>query len=322
MSELKEKNRIKFFPYSKDAMKVLHEPNSSDLPVYYRADKNSEWTTSSSLLSDFMAKIPVTNNAVNDPEVKYTRDGKFLLIRIINTNLHILNESFDHLLGIKLAGALNISRQAGQEKISVTSLGRPDKTDSHTDSYGRFWKIRRFNIMQGMIFYFAFLDTPEGISGLGKTGYLMRYNDLSEIKFMTDFCAVPLHGSAEQWAAFLMLPENRIDNCSVTPGSKPVFRCNYIEFSPASAAVFEAAKIFSIWQACNLMNPEKLSVWRMGIRNEENQTGFFIRKMDNPLPEAPVSYTNIWVRASSAMSPWDGKTMNKKGQTCSYFDVM
>ncbi len=109
--------------------------------------------------------------------------------------------------------ALALSRMVGQRKIRITSLGPAKKESLFTDSYGRRWQVRTWQLalLDAVLVSYS-LPVPDGYVAMIRTGPVASEADANrDLRVMTDFAQTSLSGTLEQWRAYLaqraLLPE-------------------------------------------------------------------------------------------------------------------
>jgi serine protease Do len=105
----------------------------------------------------------------------------------------------------KLLLGLKLPRDIGAQSIRITSMGAPQRTQQHTDRFGRVWQewAWSFGFSDLQLLVHA-LPTPEGYVGL--MHYATASNSRSaeaELRLLGDYLHVYYGGSVRQWRALL-----------------------------------------------------------------------------------------------------------------------
>lgn len=123
----------------------------------------------------------------NQPLKKFLANGK---------------QNMDYLLK-----AITYDRSVGGQKVRVTSLGKPVRTESFTDKYDRKWLIRRWVIeYDDSAVVTMTLPRPDGSATLMRSAGLSAINShLADLKAIADYTYVSYYGTLKQWDDYLAL---------------------------------------------------------------------------------------------------------------------
>ncbi|MBQ9239321.1 MAG: trypsin-like peptidase domain-containing protein [Treponema sp.] len=107
--------------------------------------------------------------------------------------------------------AVHFTRNVTGERIAITSLGEPCRSESYVDYFGRTWLVNYWNLQfvdQMLISYV--LPLPDGLYlmlDIDSTGTILNSGAL-DLAFIADFAIPTYNGTYAQWLEFLALPES------------------------------------------------------------------------------------------------------------------
>lgn len=99
----------------------------------------------------------------------------------------------------------NLHRDVGDEKVKVTSLGRPLSTEAFTDRLGRTWHIDAFALpFLDSEILLATTPTPDGEAGLLRFSRAREKAEIAlQMRMTVDLLEIAYRGTLPQWQAFL-----------------------------------------------------------------------------------------------------------------------
>jgi serine protease Do len=96
---------------------------------------------------------------------------------------------------------IKLPRAVGTQAIRITSLGKPQQQELHTDRFGRIWQVRSWSLgYTDLQLLTITLPTPDGYAGLLQATQAAGYHDtLARLLLLADYTHVQYRGSPAQW---------------------------------------------------------------------------------------------------------------------------
>ncbi len=231
-----------------------------------------------------------------------------------------------------LAKATNLNRTMAGEKIQITSLGEPVKTDTHKDFFGRTWLVNYFSIdfADCMVLTYA-LPLPSGlfvIYSIGSTRAI-KSESFHDLDFLTDFVYMSYQGKLKEWKEYLELPAEYAPRSADFESSIKIERGETtFEVKTDKIELSLPQEILKVDDDTTLFisngytkNDGKLGIENlsMGVYTDpksENYTSFLIRYQNKPANDALEETKNFWTQLMREISPFNGiPTDNKQFTT-------
>jgi hypothetical protein len=190
------------FPHGDHSVQLLNSLFAAGQPRVIHETDNGQWTaTQPTANRDTLDK----NGYIEIGAVRNVALGRFHL----PDNLTVKSAFEDSKTFMDLVlKTTQISRPVGADRVRVTSLGKAVEEIWHTDSYGRRWFYRRWNIpYDDTAMVVDALPTPEGcdiLAAIAPTGTQEVLRE--QLALLTDFVYLSYAGSLARWNEFLANP--------------------------------------------------------------------------------------------------------------------
>ncbi len=201
MKELLKKEGGPMFPHGEASLLPLFDFTDSYQPqVHYLNKANGKWMISS---MDYK-QTKIRENGVIHIALPF---DKMIFIDITRPDSIRLKHMLESpKLSIKLLfEGMSITRNFGDVKIRILSLGNPLSVENHTDRYNRKWRISSW-LMEYSDEAFITCETPTP-EGMAMIGISCQSSDIDLWKFdalnIIDHVHLSYYGSAKNWSEFL-----------------------------------------------------------------------------------------------------------------------
>lgn len=201
MRDLMKKEGGPMFPDGEASLLPLFDFTDSYQPqVHYLNKANGKWTISGMEYQ----QTKIRENGVIRLAVPF---DKMIFIDITRPDSIRMKDMLDSpRLSMKLLfEGMSITRDFGNMKIRILSMGDPLSVETHTDKYNRKWRISSWLMeYSDEAFITCETPTPEGMAILGFT---CQSSDIELWKFdalnIIDHVHLSYYGSAKKWSEFL-----------------------------------------------------------------------------------------------------------------------
>ncbi|MCE1229194.1 MAG: serine protease [Firmicutes bacterium] len=107
--------------------------------------------------------------------------------------------------------ALNVPREVGGERVRITSLGEPIRSQTHKDRFGRPWRLDIWHMeYSDKVVLFCTTPVPYGLMGvLQETTSSKLETWIWDLTKSLDYLYVPYAGQLKEWGPYLKLPADR-----------------------------------------------------------------------------------------------------------------
>lgn len=201
MKELMKKEGGPMFPDGEASLLPLFDFTDSYQPqVNYLNKANGKWTISGMEYQ----QTKIRENGTVRMAVPF---DKMIFIDITRPDsIRLKNMLDDPKISMKLLfEGMSITRDFGEMKIRILSMGDPISVENHTDKYNRRWRISTW-LMEYSDEAFITCETPTP-EGMAIIGFTCQSSDIDEWKFdavnIIDHVHLSYYGSAKNWAEFL-----------------------------------------------------------------------------------------------------------------------
>lgn len=230
-----------------------------------------------------------------------------------------------------LAKAFVLTRNVGQEKITITSYNEPFLTESHTDNLGRTWLISAYRIpfVDSIVYNYA-LPLPDGILNITTIrSTATTFNGINyDLKFLSDFVMIDYIGTVKEWKEYIDIPEE------IYPRHIPVNN-SIISFNDNNASIkigeFDLTcpdNVFPVNDETEIFceigyrknNENKLNLQISGItiatlQNSNDSTALFISKDYKPHPDCPKDFHDDYNELVQKTIPFNGEPFEQDQKT-------
>lgn len=201
MNKLFEQEGKGMFPHGEESLIPLFDfTNSFNLQVNFLSKDNNKWTIS---------EIDYKRTEISDNGVIRVAnpDRRLLFIDITRPDTVSLQDMLsDPMVGMRLVlQGQSVTRDIGNVKTRILSLGKPIETEIHTDKYGRKWRMCTW-IMEysDEAIISCATPTPEGMTALV---VICETSDIEFWKYdavkLLDFVQLSYYGKLKDWKVFL-----------------------------------------------------------------------------------------------------------------------
>ncbi len=303
------------FPNGKGSQELLHSiPVMRDLPSVVARDSNGQWK----LAGKAGSKVPLDDNG-------YIQVGSFsknLLLHLRkpdSVSAQALYHDPVKLMDLLLRTGY-MRRHVGNDRVKITSMGKPVRNFIHEDKWHRRWQIRIWPMPYANANVILMtLPVPDGYVGLMRFPSAAQTHDyLINVEALSDFMYVSYDGRLTQWKAFLaqrdLLPDafrdihidftygKRFDyasrrlNLSWTPRLQKiqpdsVLTLGFSFFKDRGKVVWDVA---DVWAAPNPYDSDAINVARI-VR---------------PSDDMEDSFKSSWHKVEHRRHPYDGMARN------------
>lgn len=205
MRELFKKNRNSVFPNGRGSDIVLHAVYDVVFPNLIMQGEAGVWNASRP------GEIREAE-LLNDGRMRYGIMGNTLFLYIqkpADISLDNFCNNSKLFMDLILKG-LSLPRKIGNEETRITSMGKSAEHYVFTDSYGRNWLVKSWNLEYNDEKVVTFsLPIPGGCITLmrsGQTG-LVNAGYIPELKMLTNFIYISYNSTLKKWREFLQMKE-------------------------------------------------------------------------------------------------------------------
>ena len=313
-------NAANMFPRGKGSQEVLHASDATDpLSVIIRKSDGT-WTSDGGSAS---------------AEATLSRNGKVTLGVLPGAMGAIIRKPDDVPMASfykdskaymdYILKALPLQRRVGTESVRITSLGPALQESVFTDTYGRKWQVRLWNIefLDAQILSYA-LPVPEGYESIIRIGSTVDTHEAAlDLRTMTAFMDVSLNGNLEQWHAYLaqkdLLPAifSKI-NIDFTYGGNFRYKSKRVDLSFPDT-LQKVAKNSPLALHFGYFEDHGKVVWDVvSITVEEQASGgrsIAVRRHVKPDAALPDSFQTQWHKLATRAYPYDASAIEVEGDT-------
>lgn len=307
----------------------IYYPYGDTFPITAYVAENGTWSVAQPKTSN----VQLDNNGF--VEYGELMDYSFCRIhRPDNVSLETLIKS-PELATEYCLKASNFSRIVGNEKVKITSLGKPVLSETYVDVWGRTWFINYFDIQFADSTMVTFtLPIPTGAfvmteSGSSSTIYSCTVQDL---KFVADCTIVRYGGKFKDWKEYMSLSEDIVSLRSEQE-KEISFSCDdkSVSMSAGFADITLNKKDFSFDDETSfaviiglaekdgkpvLENRQFVSFLDS---KKSGEKAFFIRRIPRPMDSALEDTWSDWKSFIDKVGSLDGKPYNEDNDT--YIDL-
>lgn len=202
-SQLKEilaKDPEHMFPRGSGANRLLYSnPKLNTVPALVARNGNGEW----GLMLHQGAKVPLEANGYLASGT--AGHGVMLHFRRPDTMSASQLYAGPGALASQLVKLGPLKRTIGTEQVCITNLGKPTTSTTHTDAWQRHWQVYVWPLAFGNVNLIVFaLPVPDGYAIMMRPATASAtYDNLSDMRVVTDFVSVAYEGSLAQWKEFV-----------------------------------------------------------------------------------------------------------------------
>ena len=227
-------------------------------------------------------------------------------------------------MDLMLRSGFAIHRQVGSDSIKLTSIGKARAESTNTDSYGRTWLVKIWDIpfLDLSVVTFS-LPTPEGYVSLFNTAPTgLQDVVVHQQELLTDFIYVTFEAKLSRWQEFLALKQAQPQVFSkfsfeIDPDYKHVrIQSKRFELALASDVVpLSADSVLSL--GFTFFRDDAAVVWDVGGMSlgEGSQKPNFleIHRMGRPGASLPEGMQSAWTKANAGEFPYNGTASDVSG---------
>ena len=230
-----------------------------------------------------------------------------------------------------ILSASKITRNVAGEKIAITSLGDPCKSDRHIDRFGRTWLVNYWELpfVDYMAIAYA-LPMPDGVYVMLKFD---SYGDVlnghrQDMAFVADYAYPSYSAELKNWKEYLVLSEAEagkrdpvVESISLDYSKKHIAlkTGTYSVDLPSSllAASDDTTFALSIGYAFKdgKLVQEERTLSLSTNKRAENYRFLFISKQPKPDVSALKNTTESWEQKRDGIAPYDGKPYDSEQYT-------
>lgn len=313
--KLLEDNRERLFPNGPSSDQLLHTGLFAPFPRVIHEGQDGLWTGAGEQVQSFQ----LDHNGF----VQLT-GGIARLRRPDDVSLAALYADSRLYMDLLLKGYA-VRRQVGSESVKVTSLGKAQWSESHTDAWGRSWQTLGWNEpWSDQILVVTRLPTPEGyvaLIGQVSSGYRQTVNFGQQL--LTDYLLMSMGGTLWQWQEFLQqkgVAPHLFDSLQIDidPEHRIRYQSRRCEFIVTPELV-PLSRDSALWLKLNFYPDGDKVVWDVsGVSVEEsgqkhNWAEFW--RISQPDAELPESFQSLWRKIKAGDFPYNGAVNNANGAT-------
>lgn len=307
--DLFRSNRNVMFPIGRGSYIMLHSSYDSAFPLLIAQNNDRNWYASN---PNEIKEAELLNNG----QLRYGQTGNTFFLRVQkpdDISLETFYSDSKIFMDLILKG-MYLSRQIGSEKVRITSLGKASETDVFTDSYGRIWQIKCWNLEYNDEKVVTFsLPVPGGCITLmreGQTG-LVNTGHIPDLKILTNFIYFTYKGTLKNWREFLtmkaLLPPG-LSGLNITFDYNREFHYDSKRFSfsltPDYMRIDEKSFLHLSF---DYFKENGETVWDVGtVSVGENYSTFInIRRKTKPSIELSSDLRRDWENADAQLFPYN-----------------
>lgn len=304
-------NREGIFPRGSGSIQLFHKTLNATFPQFIMKGKDGNWDV-------YRPKEMKDADLGNNGRLAYGTIGDITFLLIQKPDQISLEKFYSDskLFMDRMLKGIDLSRQLGQEKIKITSLGNASEDYKFTDSYGRIWMVRTWlrEYDDGKVVVFS-LPVPNGFVVMLKTDHTGKIDRelIPDMKVFSDFIYVSYRGTFREWREFLNMKK-------LLP---PVFSTLDIRSENNQTLRFKSSRL-SLSCSSDMMNvsdesdlrldfsyfPEKGKItWDISgiaIREDKYHTiGYTLRRNMKPPKELGDQYQSHWKDITERRFPYN-----------------
>lgn len=232
-----------------------------------------------------------------------------------------------------LLSASRMYRTVGSERVAVTSYGKPARSHTHKDIYGRTWLVNYWSLPFADAEAVSFaLPVPGGLYIMSKTDSTaaIRNGHNLDYAFMTDYVIPRYAASFKNWKEFLSLPQNVYEHDPLFASMKFDFGSNGTALKNGEYELNLPSKTFAADEDTTLRiflgfytKKEKpyfeLRGFDMFTNSRSDDYKYIsITKQLNPSEDAPQTMFDTWLQKITQSTPFNAQPYNQDQYT--YYD--
>ena len=307
-------NSARLFPHGPGSERVLHTVERSPNPVVLREGQTRDWV----LPTGNAPRAQLDNNGFID------QAGASLRVRAPDDVPPAALYRDSRLFMDLLLKAHPIRRTVGTDSVRIVSLGKAAAESSYTDSWGRTWQVRSWNIPYAdAVLTVIGLPTPEGYCGLISAGAMQGHQLGVEIQQrLLDYVYLTMEGTARQWQDYVggRLPRPKVfDGISIKAGSDQslTFRSRRFELT-LPAALIKPGPDNILRVLFGFFHDGSAVTWDVaGLGMGENSTShdwINIRRHAQPTDNLPEGFQTAWQRLKTKDFPFNSTVSSENGE--------
>jgi serine protease Do len=319
LRDLLKENMAEIFPNGDSSNMLLNRITSASFPQLIEKGQDGKW--------DSFYADSNTSELGNNGYLSYGKLAETFFIKMRKPDNVPLERFYSDskLFGDLLLKGVSFRREIGSQKIKITSLGKAAEDYMHTDSYGRKWIVRTWNLEYDDDKVVAFLlPVPGGVIGMlkrGQTG-LVDNGYVPDMKVLTDFVHLSYRGTFKEWNEFLqssaLLPATFANiKLDLDAGS---FR-----YSSARLSIAHAPDVMAMSEESELrllfgyLQEKDKVVWDVGgvvvgeSKGKDHYYGIF--RINRPPKELRDAYKKQWEIVVKREFPFNGTAYYDEGET-------
>jgi len=313
--KLLDDNRERLFPNGATSRQLLHTSLFAPFPRVIHEGQDGLWSAAGEQVQSFQLDH---NGFVQ------LAGGLVRLRRPDDVSLPALYGDSRLYMDLLLKGYA-VRRQVGSESVKVTSLGKAQWSEAHTDAWGRTWQTLGWNEpWSDQVLIATSLPTPEGYVALiaqASSGYRQTINFAQQL--MADYILVSLGGTLGQWQEFLdqkSFAPRLFDSLQIEidPDHRIQFHSRRCELNVTPELV-PLSRDSALWLKLNFFRDGDKVVWDVGgVSVEEsaqkhNWAEFW--RVSRPDPDLPEGFQSLWRKIQANEFPYNGAVNNANGAT-------
>jgi hypothetical protein len=213
-------------------------------------------------------------------------------------------------------------RYVGRERVAVTSLGKPEKTESWRDSLGRRWSSSLWYLPYNNSFLFArCLPSPKGaMCTIMSTGAgLLTRDYFAAFQEICDKLVAGYEGSIEDWQEYLALGEEYLPRVfheaevSYKEGKTRIRLKDFQVVLKNVGMTSDSSLRLHLGYANDQLLGEDLVLLSL-IPEKGSSTSYSIRPLFEPSPYDSEEYIRTWQESLSGTGDFSGKKIAKGNQ--------
>ena len=316
--DLLTKNAADIFPNGDGSQQLLHTVYTTSLPYLISRNADGTWDAIS---SGQTADATLANNG----SVAISVLGGAMLghVRLPDDVTHAALDNDSHTLMDYLLKAVPLKRPVGADQVRITSLGDAQSQTSYTDSYGRVWQLRVWNIgFQDAVVVGLSMPVPDGYIVLIRGATTASTHDtVLDLRALTDFVYVSLTGNLAQWAEYMSNKDRlppQLANLQIDykNGKAFTYRSKRLDATVAQPIVKNDKDTILTLEMAYFADAGKV-VWDVaGLSIAEKNpsgAGFNISRHTRPAGTLPDSYRTTWAKMIGRDYPFDASMVDSNG---------
>lgn len=320
LEKMMKKNSNKIFPNGDGANEILHKYYAGDFPRIIWQKGDGRWTPyrpDNINGSDLGKEGEVWAGVLGDTVLMKFGKPDNVSLKSFNTDGKIF---MDMMLKV-----MRINRSIGNQKVRLTSIGKPSVTEVHVDRYKRKWQVRKWYIpYDDSAIATLSLPTPSGNVTLLRSSSTGNVDgNLADLKAMTDFYYGSYYGTLEEWGDYFklgkMLPDAMNDiKLSFKEGKYVKFESRDLSFNYDSSLMNITAKSDLFMNMSYFMRDDKVAwdVVRVAVGEDSNSGKYFDVAMNfRPNDKMADEDHSAWKKLVNREFPYNKVSYFKDKQT-------